>query len=74
MKAEDDLTELKSSKNSYASKLKNAVTMWLSEDVVTRFKVLAAEAGMPDRNVATLFLREGLAPNRKAPIQCSPAF
>ena len=31
--------------------------------------VLAAEAGMPDRNVATLFLRDWLAPNRKAPIQ-----
>ena len=36
--------------------------------------ILAAEAGMPDRNVATLFLRDCLAPNRKASIQCSPAF
>lgn len=74
MKAEDDLTELKSRKNSYASKLKKAVTMWLSEDVVTPFKVLRLKRACRTRNVATLFLRDCLAPNRKAPIQCSPAF
>ena len=47
MKAEYDLSKLKSRKNPYASKLKRPVTMRLSEDVVEYFKRMAEDAGVP---------------------------
>jgi len=47
MKAEYDLSKLKSRKNPYASKLKKSVTMRLSSDVITYFKAMAEEAGVP---------------------------
>jgi len=41
MKAEYDLSKMKSRKNPYASKLKKPVTMRLSEDVISYFKEIA---------------------------------
>lgn len=46
MKAEYDLSKLKSRKNPYASKLKKLGTMRLSEDVVQYFKGMPDEAGV----------------------------
>ena len=68
MKAEYDLSQLKSRKNPYASKLKKPVTMRLSEDVVTYFKRMADEAGMPYQNLINLYLRDCLANSRKVQI------
>ena len=45
MKAEYDLSTMKSRRNPYASKLKKSVTMRLSEDVIGYFKNMADEAG-----------------------------
>ena len=47
MKTEYNLSTMKSRRNPYASKLKKPVTMRLSEDVVTYFKGMAVEAGVP---------------------------
>lgn len=41
MKAEYDLSQMKSRKNPYASKLKKSVTISLSEDVMGYFKDMA---------------------------------
>ena len=68
MKAEYDLSKLKSRKNPYASKLKKPVTMRLSEDVVTYFKGMAEEAGVPYQNLINLYLRDCLTHNRKVKI------
>ena len=65
MKAEYDLSKLKSRKNPYASKLKKPVTMRLSEDVVTYFKGMAEEAGVPYQSLINLYLRDCLTHNRK---------
>ena len=73
MKAEYDLSQLKSRKNPYASKLKKPVTMRLSEDVVTYFKGMANEAGMPYQNLINLYLRDCLANSRKVQINWPPA-
>jgi predicted DNA binding CopG/RHH family protein len=54
MKAEYDLSKLKSRKNPYASKLKRPVTMRLSEDVVAYFKGMADKAGMPYQSLINL--------------------
>ncbi len=68
MKAEYDLSKLKSRKNPYASKLKKSVTMRLSSDVITYFKAMAEEAGVPYQSLINLYLRDCLAKNRKLEI------
>ena len=68
MKAEYDLSKLKSRKNPYASKLKKPVTMRLSEDVVAYFKGMAEEAGVPYQSLINLYLRDCLAHNRRVKI------
>ena len=45
MKAEYDLSKMKSRKNTYASKLKKSVTMRLSEDVIEYYKEMGKEKG-----------------------------
>jgi predicted DNA binding CopG/RHH family protein len=47
MKDEYDLSAMKSRKNPYASKLKKSVTMRLGEDVISYFKSMAEESGIP---------------------------
>ena len=68
MKAEYDLSKLKSRKNPYASRLKKPVTMLLSEDVVQYFKGMAEEAVAPYQSLINLYLRECLANSRKEQI------
>lgn len=65
MKAEYDLSNLKSRKNPYASKLKKSITMRLSEDVVVYFKGMAEEVGVPYQSLINLYLRDCLAQNRR---------
>ena len=69
MKAEYDLSKMKSRRNPYASKLKKSVTMRLSEDVVQYFKVMATEAGVPYQSLINLYLRDCLVQNRKVEIK-----
>jgi predicted DNA binding CopG/RHH family protein len=69
MKTEYDFSKLKSRRNPYASKLKKPVTMRLSEDVVTYFKSMAKEAGVPYQSLINLYLRDCLAQNRRIQIR-----
>ena len=69
MKAEYDLSKMKSRRNPYASKLKKSVTMRLSEDVVQYFKGMATEVGVPYQSLINLYLRDCLAQNRKVDIK-----
>ena len=68
MKAEYDLSKMASRKNPYASKLKKPVTMRLSEDVITYFKRMADEAGVPYQSLINLYLRDCVAQHRKVEI------
>lgn len=65
MKAEYDLSKMKSRKNPYASKLKKSVTIRLSEDVIGYFKAMAEEAGVPYQSLINLYLRDCVAHHRK---------
>lgn len=65
MKAEYDLSQMKSRKNPYASKLKKPVTMRLSEDVLAYFKAMADEAGVPYQSLINLYLRDCVSQHRK---------
>jgi len=68
MKAEYDLSKMKSRKNPYAAKLKKPVTMRLSEDVIGYFKKMADEAGVPYQSLINLYLRDCVAQHRKIDI------
>lgn len=68
MKAEYNLSKMKSRKNPYASKLKRPVTMRLSEDVIGYFKSMAEEAGVPYQSLINLYLRDCVAQHRKVDI------
>ncbi len=68
MKAEYDLSKMKSRKNPYASKLKKPVTMRLSEDVIDYFKALSAETGVPYQSLINLYLRDCVTQHRKIDI------
>jgi predicted DNA binding CopG/RHH family protein len=65
MKAQYDLSKMKSRKNPYASKLKKSVTMRLSEDVIEYFKKMAEETGVPYQSLINLYLRDCVAQHRK---------
>ena len=69
MKAEYDLSKLKSCKNPYAAKLKRPVTMRLSGDVVDCFKAMAEVEGIPYPSLINLYLRDCLAQHRKLQIK-----
>jgi uncharacterized protein (DUF4415 family) len=69
MKAEYDFSTMKARRNPYASKLKRPVTMRLSEDVVTYFKGMAEEAGVPYQSLINLYLRDCLAHQRRVEIK-----
>ena len=68
MKSEYDFSTLKSRKNPYAAKLKQPVSMRLSEDVVTYFKSMANEAGVPYQSLINLYLRDCVMKHRKVQI------
>jgi uncharacterized protein (DUF4415 family) len=68
MKAEYDLSKLKSRKNPYAAKLKKPVSMRLSEDVLTYFKGMAQESGVPYQSLINLYLRDCVLRHRKVRI------
>lgn len=68
MKAEYDLSKMKSRKNPYAAKLKESVTMRLSEDVIGYFKKMADETGVSYQSLINLYLRDCISQYRKIDI------
>lgn len=68
MKAEYELSTMKSRKNPYAAKLKKSVTMRLSEDVVGYFKQMADEKGVPYQSLINLYLRDCVTNHRQIDI------
>ena len=65
MKDEYDFSKMKSRKNPYASKLKKPVTMRLGEDVISYFKDMAEESGVPYQSLINLYLRDCVATHKK---------
>lgn len=68
MKPEYDLSQMKSRPNPYAAKLKKPVSMRLSEDVISYFKSMATDAGVPYQSLINLYLRDCVANRRKVQI------
>lgn len=72
MRAEYDLSNMKSRRNPYASKLKKPVTMRLSEDVLSYFKSMADQAGVPYQSLINLYLRDCVTQHRQIQIAWPP--
>jgi predicted DNA binding CopG/RHH family protein len=68
MKKEYDLSQLKSRKNPYASKLIKSVTMRLSEDVIEYFKEMSKKSGLPYQSLINLYLRDCASKHREIDI------
>ena len=69
MRKEYDLTKLKSRKNPYAKHLKQQVTIRLGVDVISYFKDLAEETGIPYQNLINLYLRDCVASGRRPSLE-----
>ena len=65
MRKEYDLAKLKSRRNPYAKHLKRQVTIRLGVDIITYFKELSEETGIPYQNLINLYLRDCVASKRK---------
>jgi uncharacterized protein (DUF4415 family) len=65
MKEEYDFSKMASRKNPYASKLKKPVTIRLGEDVITYFKGMAEDTGVPYQSLINLYLRDCAAQHKK---------
>jgi uncharacterized protein (DUF4415 family) len=65
MKREYDLSKMKSRKNPYAPKLKRQVTIRMGDDVISYFKGMAEETGIPYQSLINLYLRDCVARDRK---------
>ena len=65
MKKEYDFSKMKSRKNPYTSKVKRQVTIRMGEDVISYFKDLAKDTGIPYQTLINLYLRDCVAKNLK---------
>ena len=65
MKKEYDFSKMRSRKNPYASKLKRQVTIRMSDNVISYFKEMAEETGIPYQSLINLYLRDCVFQNRK---------
>ena len=65
MKAEYDLTKMKSRKNPYARKLKKQITLRLDPEVIEYFKQKAGETGLPYQTLINLYLQDCRATGRE---------
>ena len=63
MKAQYDLSKLEARKNPYASRLKNPLTLRLSNDVATDFNAMVEYAAVPYQSRSNPNLRVCLANN-----------
>ena len=71
MKKEYDLSKMKSRKNPYAKELKRQVTIRMGDDVISYFKELSEETGIPYQTLINLYLRDCVANNRKPDLSWS---
>jgi uncharacterized protein (DUF4415 family) len=64
MKAEYDLTKMKSRRNPYARRLKKQITLRLDPDVIEYFKQKSEENGIPYQTLINLYLQDCRAAGR----------
>ena len=65
MKEEFDISKMKKRRNPYASRLKKQVTIRMGTDIISYFKEMAEESGVPYQNLINLYLRDCVEHQRR---------
>ncbi len=65
MKAQYDLSKMKSRPNPYAKQLKKQITLRLDPEVIDFFKALSAEEEIPYQSLINLYLKDCARSGRK---------
>lgn len=65
MKAEYDLSKMKSRRNPYARKLKKQITLRLDPDVIEYFKEMSSRHDLPYQSMINLYLKDCMAARRE---------
>jgi uncharacterized protein (DUF4415 family) len=68
MRKHYDFSKMKGKKNPYPRYLKQPVTIRLDKDIVSYFKGMGAETGIPYQNLINLYLRDCAESHRKLKI------
>lgn len=71
MKAEYDLTKMKSRRNPYARRLKKQITLRLDPEVIEYFKEKSSQLGIPYQTLINLYLHDCLTARRDLKISWS---
>jgi uncharacterized protein (DUF4415 family) len=69
MKAEYNLATMKSRRNPYARQLKKQVTLRIRPEVITYFKAMSEETGVPYQSLINLYLQDCAKAHRKLNMQ-----
>lgn len=72
MKAEYDLSKMKSRRNPYAKRLKKQITLRLDPDVIEYFKQKSEEKGVPYQTLINLYLQDCRATQRDLKMSWTP--
>ena len=65
MKAEYDLSKMRSRRNPYAKRLRRQVTIRMGVDIIEYFKRMADETGLSYQSLIDLYLRDCVQSRRK---------
>ena len=65
MKKEYDLSKMKSRPNPYAKKLKKQMTIRLDPEIISYFKEMSNQTGIPYQNLINLYLMDCVKSKRK---------
>lgn len=72
MKAEYDLSGMKSRKNPYAKRLKKQITLRLDPEVIAYFQEKSAETGLPYQTLINLYLQDCRVARRELKMSWAP--
>ena len=65
MRREYDLSTMKGRRNPYARGLKKQITIRVGVDIISYFKELSKETGIPYQNLINLYLRECMVSGKR---------
>ncbi|MBN3561406.1 BrnA antitoxin family protein [Aliamphritea spongicola] len=68
MKEEYDFAGMESRSNPYAARLKKPVTIRLDEEIISYFKTMSSDTGIPYQSLINLYLQDCVNQQRKIDI------
>jgi len=72
MKAQYDLSKMKSRRNPYARKLKKQITLRLDPEIIDYFKEMSSRHDLPYQSMINLYLRDCVTSQRELKMNWLP--